>query len=642
ALDRLKGKQAVVKNPNWLMLSHQAWQLEIGKEFKGFYLTAVDEKNEDIYILGSNNYHIFSTEGQNLITKEYKNEPLLVSSNYRAIYNSIDGRIYCYMIDNKQFSSLNTETGEWKHSGFSSSTETKHRHHNSYFDPTDNSAYLFGGYGFHKYCNDVINLDFENNEFYNLSTNDSVFRPRYLAGLGALNDTVYLFGGYGSESGNQLINPHSYYNLIGYSLKDSNFFKKFDIRQIIDDMAVANSMWIDAKSREFYALIFEKNLFNGYLQLIKGNLEKPEVEIKGDKIPFRFLDIRSYGSLFYAKKQNKLYAYSTYHSENDQTHVSIHSISYPPDQFIGDVSENKSNSSRSLWIFILIIVVLGIAYFFYRKNRQKKKELPQLDEESSTIRTESPATQEKTIDKADYQIIFFGGFQVFDKNYSDITNKFSPLLKELFLLIMLYSFKNNKGISSDKLTEILWFDKTVKSARNNRAVNIAKLRNILGEVGGCELTKNTGYWKIKPEADTIRSDYQDFREITNSKINLSKQDILRLIKITEKGAFLHNVHYDWLDEFKASVSDMVIDTLIEYANSCEIQKEAEFIIHSTNSIFNFDAVNEDAMILKCRAEYILGKHSLAKLTYQKFFKEYKIMYGQDYDQPFIKILNIQK
>ena len=36
------------------------------------------------------------------------------------------------------------------------------------------------------------------------------------------------------------------------------------------------------------------------------------------------------------------------------------------------------------------------------------------------------------------------------------------------------------------------------------------------------------------------------------------------------------------------------------------------------------------MILKCNAEYFLGKHSLAKLTYEKFIKEYLLLYNEDY------------
>ena len=638
--DEIKGKPALVKNPNWLMLSHQSWQLEFKEKYKGYYLTAIDKKNEVIYFLGNQNYHIYSVEEQTFLTKSYNNQSLDLSSNYGAIYNPNDGKVYCYMIDDKQFSSLDTETGEWKHSGFYSYEETKHRHHNSYFDTINNSVYLLGGYGFHKYSNDVIKLDFKDNKVHNLSTNNSIFHPRYLAGLGALNDTVYLFGGYGSETGNQLINPQSYYDLIGYSITEGKFFEKFEVRRIIDDMAVANSMWIDPQTRDFYALIFEKSLFDGYLQLIKGNLDNPGVEMRGDKIPFKFLDIRSYAGLFYSKMQNKLYAFSTYHSENNETHISVHSISYPPDISVEQPLTVASKKNVIILISFLSVAVLILLYILFRRKLKKRNALKTNDTNTQVPVGLFEAPQNNITIRADYQIIFFGGFQVFDKDNNDITNKFSPLLKELFLLITLFTFKNNKGISSEKITEILWFDKSEKSARNNRAVNIAKLRNILNAVGTCELTKKTGYWKIIPETNEIKSDYIDFLQITNSKTNLTKEKIIRLIEITQKGPFLHNLQYEWLDAFKASVSGMIIDTLIEFASSCDIKKEPEFVIQLADCVFNFDIINEDAMILKCRAEYYLGKHSLAKTTYEKFFKEYKIMYAQEYDKSFLKVLEI--
>jgi two-component SAPR family response regulator len=239
----------------------------------------------------------------------------------------------------------------------------------------------------------------------------------------------------------------------------------------------------------------------------------------------------------------------------------------------------------------------------------------------------------------EYQLIFFGGFQVYNKNIEDITGKFSPLLKELFLLIWLHTFKNDKGISSEKITEILWYDKSEKSARNNRAVNIAKLRTILNEIGNCELTKKTGYWKIICNNQNEKSDYNDFLKITRTNSNLSKQKINRLIEVSRKGAFLLNVNYEWLDDFKACVSDRIIDTLVTFTETCDIKKDDDFLIHLADCIFTFDKVNEEAMIFKCKAQYKMGKHSLAQQTYGKFIKEYQHLYDQEYEIPFANILN---
>ena len=156
-------------------------------------------------------------------------------------------------------------------------------------------------------------------------------------------------------------------------------------------------------------------------------------------------------------------------------------------------------------------------------------------------------------------LLFFGGFQVYDKDSIEITGQFTPLLKELFLLIWLHTLKNDKGISSEQMTGTLWFDKSPRSARNNKSVNIAKLRAILNEVGSCELTHKTGYWKINCDDKEVYNDYHEFLKITESKTILSKQNILQLLKIVEKGALLLNLNHDWLDKFKASISEMASD-----------------------------------------------------------------------------------
>ena len=111
-----------------------------------------------------------------------------------------------------------------------------------------------------------------------------------------------------------------------------------------------------------------------------------------------------------------------------------------------------------------------------------------------------------------------------------------------------------------------------------------------------------------------------------------------MIEITQQGAFLLNLHYEWLDDFKATVSDRIVDTLVGYGQSIDVKSDADFIIHLADSVFYFDPVNEEAMILKCKAQYCMGKHSLAKATYEKFCKEFKIMYDQEYEKAYLDII----
>ncbi len=642
ATDRLMGQKALVENPTWLNFGHDIWQPKFDDEVNGRGMIASDTENGLIFLIGADELLIYSTKANSTKRIAFKNKPLFPSREVKSIYNSLDNKIYCYLVNEDPPYILDINTGKWEKINtipIKASIKHSNRFYNRYYDISDNSIYTFGGYGQFQYNNEIRKINLAENTLINLPTDNEVFYPKYLSGLGSLNDTIYILGGYGSKTGNQLINPQSYNDLIGYSIRDNSLFKKFEIAHIIDDMCVANSIWIDRNTRDYYALILKKSIFDGKLQLIKGNLNAPNVDLVGSEIPYKFIDVNSTAGLIHMDRQNKLFAYTTYTTDSTTTQTKIYSINYPPNNYLAEPEIVNGSSGFSILIIIVSCIILFGVGFVYVRKRKRNSMVSTVDIEENILNEDSVIQPDDTIiKKSEYRLIFFGGFQVINKKSEDITIHFSRLLKELFLLILLHTYKNDKGISSEKITEVLWYDKSEKSAQNNRAVNLAKLRILLSELGSFEISKKTGYWKFVFNESEIKSDYIDFLTVTSSKTNLTKQKINRLIEITKKGAFLHNVQYDWLDEFKAKVSDTIIDLLIYFANQCNIKKEADFIIHLADSIFIFDITNEDAMILKCRAQYILGKHSPAEETYKKFFKEYKGLYGEEYEQSFVNIV----
>src|SRR5690606_10935730 len=84
-------------------------------------------------------------------------------------------------------------------------------------------------------------------------------------------------------------------------------------------------------------------------------------------------------------------------------------------------------------------------------------------------------------------IFLFGEFQLFDREGNEIVQRMPPLLKEFLLLALVHSTRHQAGISSRLLYETLWPDKPTSSARNNKAVNVAKLKNLLESVPSIRL-----------------------------------------------------------------------------------------------------------------------------------------------------------
>jgi DNA-binding SARP family transcriptional activator len=643
AKNRFSKKTALVKNPKWLKNNHQKWEAKYQNEMEGLLLVASDPDNGKLFLITRSQLFVYTAHENSIHPIKYENQPSSLDLEYKAVYNNLDQKIYCYSLDNHLMYNLDIATGIWEENDLFIQTPTKVRHHNSHFNPNDNSLYIFGGYGQHKYNNEIRKIDLKKNEFQVLPSDDDIFTPRYLAGLGSLNDTLYILGGYGSLSGSQMVNPHSYFDLFGFCLKNKSLFKKFEIPRLFDDMCVVNNFWIDNRTRNYYALVFEKNKFKGSLQLVKGNIDNPRVEFVGNSIPFNFQDIKSYSGLFYFSLQNKLFAYTSFVKDSLSTQIDIYSIGYPPNTSDDNpflVMKTRNNFPFIFIAIVIIIISAGLLFYVFRvkylQTRSSRDNISINDLHKEKVDGNRVFGLEK--DKTIYQLVLFGGFQVYNSNNEDITNKFSPLLKELFLLILLHTHKNNKGISSEKISEYLWFDKSEESARNNRAVNFAKLKAILADIGDFELTKKTGYWKVIYDNNNSKCDYDEFMQIIHNKVNLTKEDVIRIVEITQKGPFLLNVNYEWLDHFKSDVSDKVVDALVTFAEKRDLKTDAKFIVRLADCIFNFDPVNEEAMILKCRAEHCLGKHSMAKTTYEKFINEYKLLYDEEYKKTFHQLM----
>jgi len=265
-------------------------------------------------------------------------------------------------------------------------------------------------------------------------------------------------------------------------------------------------------------------------------------------------------------------------------------------------------------------------FFFYLKTRTRTK-----------TKNQFVSKQEKII--RNYQIIFFGGFQVFDKNKQDITNKFSPLLKELFLLLWLHTLYKNKGISSEKLEETLWGIKSDSKARNNRSVNIAKLRVLLKEVADIEISKKTGYWKLHFLVDQLDTDLSETLGILKNKNDVSQNQMESLLDILRNGPFLNNVTYEWLDSFKSDINDKVIDVLLTFSKSFNTKNDSDLILKIMECVLTFDSINELAIIYKTRAYNYKGNHSLAKTTFEEFQRKYNSLYGAEFKYSFQEVLS---
>lgn len=632
AYDILSGNTARVNNPNWLRHAHLHWNRIRELNFGGNTQIAENPEEEKIYWLGEDFLIVFDAAKNLFDTIYYSDRPGFLTQDGQAVFDPLNGKIISYNLDSRQVFTIDPVSGEISMNELEPYVWKNYKHHNKHYSKADSFLYIFNGYGHYQYKDSVFRSKVSTGIWEELEVLGDQPAPRYLSASGFLNDTLYFLGGYGSESGMQMLSPRHYYDLYAFSMEEFRFIKKDSFPKPAENYCLANSMVIDPETRNYYALSFPEFTYNSRLQLLMGSLDRGTLERMGDTIPYPFNDMNSFADLYYFPKTEKMFAVTLLSDDLSGTKTILYSIGFPPITD-GGAKIKEVKQEKSFWIILLIIpgvIFLWLIIRFIRSKRIEKATRPEKSDES-------PGAYPETSEKKN-AIFFFGGFQVFDRTGIDITNKFTPLLKELFLIIILHSIKNEKGISSERIIEILWFDKSERNARNNLSVNITKLKTFLTGLDDCELTHETGYWKIH-QRKGIQNDYCEARKIVSNKDSVHSQEINRLISIANKGPFLFNLSFEWLDVFKARISDRITDVLLSFAESLDVNDNAELIIDLADCLFNFDIVNEEIMVLKCRAQYGQGKHSLAKNSYQNFCNEYKLLYGEDYSRSFTDIVS---
>ena len=102
--------------------------------------------------------------------------------------------------------------------------------------------------------------------------------------------------------------------------------------------------------------------------------------------------------------------------------------------------------------------------------------------------------------------------------------------------------------------------------------------------------------------------------------------------------WLTDQSYEWLDSYKATISNKLIDAFQDFLNSNSDNLSPTLLIQIADSITQLDMINETAMEIKCRALVALGKHSIANETFTKFVKEYTLLYNIPFQKDFKSII----
>lgn len=654
--DSVENIPAISINPHWIIDSRVSWDQLYTASVPENSLFAFDPDKSIFFIVpNSNEVQLFDTEQKTLIHLPVKGGGhMAANAPNQILYDSRKEALVSYNTDENLFSILSLNTLTWSNSAL---PEKGHRYWNNTasYSPDDSTIFTFGGYGYYKYTNELIRL----RPYSTIKEKESMLSeidPRYSSASVIEDRTLYLFGGRGCKSGRQELFPQNYYDLYAVNLTTLQVNKVWEKPSVPVDFLPGENMVYDKSNDCFYLF----TILDGGT-LLKLDPRKKDFAPMSKPIRENLEAHYLYTNLYYSPESNKLFALISKTKADKSTSVSIYSMPFPPTP-VTDLYQNTENRDQKyyshLWyiLFITTSVICSLYYLFLRMKGKPDKQnletepdtnktqsgsaLPASDE-ASFFKNETQLTEEPHYDFSRHCICLLGDFYIRNKNGEDITEQYTPMLKQLFIILILFSVKYENGISGTKLIQTLWYDKTEESARNNRNVYLSKLRILLEKVEGIEIMNKNGAWMIQ-FGEGVTCDYVEamkyFSEITQE--SSQSQDYLnRLLELLLRGVLLPNIETEWVDNFKSDFSSLTIDLLKRLLCDKQRRFTDDFKLRIADTIFLHDLINEEALHIKCSILYHSGKRGLAKNVYNNFCKEYHNLLDADYKRSLSDVIN---
>ena len=605
-------------HPFWLIDNHIEWKLIHQAHIPGKLDVAFNAREALFYLVKPQSIEVLDEKGtlrQKITIRE--GYPAVEYPNH-LLYDTLTNKLISYYLKKGSTSYFSFDTSKWSNVERNMDEASNYNHART-FNPADSSFYFFGGYGFYQYRNDLFRMKSGSYKLEQVEYERPLY-PRYSAAMAIVGDELFVFGGRGNKYGKQELSTHFYFGLCAINLKTNQSRMVWQRNSPQEDgTLMASSMYFEPSDSSFYAVSMSKGGVLWKISMkdsVYTEVSKPIYnESNYQDCDFSLYSSPAHGKLFLVL--DKIL--------NDHTHnVYIYSINMPLVNE-GDIRQSANttivNGHKYLYITGIILLLIAAGMIFYRSrcsNRKDKtitiKEIEEVPviighhntpeqpliagqhtimQEKGNIQ-ETDAVSAKTTnyyDRSRASISLCGCFNVRDKDGNDITSNFTPRLKHLLILLILYTEKNEQGILASKTTEILWPEKEETSARNNRNVNLRKLRVLLESIGDVEVITENNFLRIK-WGTTVFCDYHTLLTCTQQFEQEKSEELLnRILELLLYGPLLPNTIFDWLDDFKDAYSSHSID-LLKNLLDIEIQRNhQEMIIRLADIMFLHDPLN---------------------------------------------------
>lgn len=280
---------------------------------------------------------------------------------------------------------------------------------------------------------------------------------------------------------------------------------------------------------------------------------------------------------------------------------------------------------------LIFVLLAALTLFIFLKLKSRIKKQPSAAEKIRSI-------EQTIVRKPESNYIqLFGDFKVLDKEGREISSQFTPKLRQLFLIILIYSQRNKNGISTRELTDILWQGHSSQSAKNSRGVTIRKLRLILESLDSVQINFHIDRWSMA-FGGSVYCDYIECLKLLKREKIHDTNFNLNFYHIIQEGELFKGESYDWLDDFKGFIGNNIVDILLKFLKELTIEQDGQLILKLTDRILITDPVNDQALAYKLKVLIKQNNYNLARFTFDRFCTLYEEMYGEKFSGKFEELV----
>ncbi len=622
---RIEGR---VENPEWLINSAMKWKECARFSYSGIAGASYNPVRKEFYYFTDSQMTVLDFMNDRDRHFDFA-KPCPVAMKLGNNIVSEDGkRLICYELYDDSAASVSPSVAEfdldveeWRTLSSDRMSMPMH-HHAGFINPATGRYTVLGGFGNMQYNGDFFEFDSDTGLWRRIWEDQAgagVIYPRYFTSAGTDGRYVYIYGGMGNECGEQVVGRQYFYDFYRIDPLTGSCERLWTLNWDENDKVPVRSLIVDGDC--FYTLCYSEYISKSELYLYRFSIADGTKERLCNSIPITSDKMRTNANIYLDRDMGRFFVTVQEFEDDIKSTLKIYSLSYPPVTQMKNISDRGKILRLALvrkgWLIIAGLAFLAAGVWFYGKNKKR-------GEGASS----SGVTERKTFRypfAADC-ISLFGDFTVIDRDGKDITTLFT---RQQILILCLLIKRGDSGISTKRLSSILWPDKEEDKVKNSRGVAINNLRRSLSYLSGAVISFRDGRYYLEFQGE-CGCDYLCLMAGLKEK-EIEKD---RIIGIISRGKFLGSIDDEIFDDFKEKTDNMVLPLLQDEMERRYRSKDYGAVLELWEMIGRIDPVDESSMQVVIRALKRQKRIEEALVLYSTFCSEYKKANDADFGKSF--------